>query len=107
MLPLLAGYFFRTNLCLLNNKYKETVDRVFSSPRVFAGLIAHSDNMAISNTIQLFLNLDINKNITSQADKLTIKLDVIRSIFDKMKEESRKRGPDSSAIVENLCSVLV
>jgi hypothetical protein len=30
--------------------------------------------MAISNTIQLFLNLDINKNSTSHPDKLAIKL---------------------------------
>jgi len=81
ILPLLAGYFFRANLCLLNNKYKETVDRVYSNPKVFTNLINHSDNMAISNTIQLFLNLDINKNVTSQPDKLTNKLDVIRSIF--------------------------
>lgn len=61
------------------------MDRVYASPRVFSGLIAHSENMAISNTIQLFLNLDINKNIASQPDKLAIKLDVVRSIFDKMK----------------------
>ena len=30
--------------------------------------------MAISNTIQLFLNLDINKSSTSQPDKLAIKI---------------------------------
>jgi hypothetical protein len=63
--------------------------------------------MAISNTIQLFLNLDINKSVPSQPDKLAIKLDVIRSIFDKMREENKRKGPESAAIVENLCSVLV
>lgn len=99
VLPLLAGYFFRTNLCLLNNKYKETVDRVYANSKVFKSLIANSDNMAISNTIQLFLNLDINKNVTSQPQKLAIKCEVIRSIFQKMSDQSRKRGPDSAAIV--------
>ena len=66
MLPLLAGYFFRANLSLLNNKYKETVDRIYGHPRYFRGLVEHSDSMAISNTIQLYLNLDINKNVQSQ-----------------------------------------
>jgi len=40
--------------------------------------------MAISNTIQLFLNLDINKSSTSQSDKLSIKIDVMKSIVRKI-----------------------
>lgn len=67
ILPLLAGYFFRTNLCLLNNRYKETIDRVYSKPKIFHSLIRHSEHMAISNTVQLFLNLDINKSTTMQS----------------------------------------
>ena len=86
VLPLLAGYFFRANLTLLNNKYKETVERIYSRPRYFQRLIVHSDNMAVSNTIQLFLNLDVNKNVISQPDKLNIKLDVIRNIFERVRE---------------------
>ncbi len=66
ILPLLGGYFFRTNLCLLNNKYKETLDRIYSRPNIFHRLIAHSEHMAISNSIQLFLNLDVNKNSLTQ-----------------------------------------
>jgi len=65
VLPLLAGYFFRTNLCLLNNRYKEVIDRIYSNTKIFQNLINHSEYMAISNTIQLFLNLDINKTSIS------------------------------------------
>jgi hypothetical protein len=84
ILPLLAGYFFRTNLCLLNNRYKETIERVYSHPKIFQNLIGHSEHMAVSNTIQLFLNLDINKANSSQPDKLTLKLDIIRTIFKRI-----------------------
>lgn len=63
--------------------------------------------MAISNTIQLFLNLDINKSTSTHAEKLTMKLDVIKLIFKQIEEEGRRKGPDSAAIIENLCSVLI
>ena len=29
IIPLLAGYFLRVNICLLNNKYKETIDYIY------------------------------------------------------------------------------
>lgn len=45
--------------------------------------------MAISNTIQLFLNLDINKSTSSHPEKLAMKLDVIRLIFKQIEEEGR------------------
>jgi hypothetical protein len=63
--------------------------------------------MAISNTIQLFLNLDINKSSTSHPDKLALKLDVMRAIMRKIEQEHRARTAGSSAIIENLCSVLI
>jgi hypothetical protein len=63
--------------------------------------------MAISNTIQLFLNLDINKSAVSQPDKLAMKVEVVRAIFKKIEEEGRRKEQDSSAIIENLCSVLI
>lgn len=85
VLPLLAGYFFRANLSLLNNKYKETVDQIYSQLRFFEGLVRHSGNMAISNTIQLYLNLDINKNVVPQPDRLTTKLSILGLIFDRIK----------------------
>jgi hypothetical protein len=85
VLPLLAGYFFRTNLCLLNNKYKETVERIYSRPKVFHQLIAHSHHMALSNSIQLFLNLDINKNsLGPQPERLAVKVEVVKAIIQKM-----------------------
>jgi hypothetical protein len=36
-----------------------------------------------------------------------MKLDVIKLIFKQIEEEGRKKGPDSAAIIENLCSVLI
>lgn len=107
LLPLLAGYFFRTNLCLLNNKYKETVERVYARPKIFQQLINHSNHMAISNSIQLFLNLDINKNSLSQAEKLTTKIEVVKAIMEKIKEAGRKKSDDSASIIENLTSILI
>ena len=106
VLPLLAGYFFRTNLCLLNNRYKETVERVYSRPGVFDRLIAHSEHMAVSNTIQLFLNLDTSKNPSSD-DKLTLRKEVLRKIIRKIQQESQRGHPASPAIVENLSGVLI
>jgi hypothetical protein len=62
ILPLLGGYFFRTNICLLNNRYKETLERVYLKPHLLSHLINHANQMPICNTIQLYLNLDINKS---------------------------------------------
>lgn len=42
--------------------------------------------MAISNTIQLFLNLDINKSATCQPEKLVVKLDMIRLVFKRIED---------------------
>ena len=55
--------------------------------------------MAISNTIQLYLNLDVNKNVVAQPERLTIKLSILGLIFDRIELEANKRGPDSGAIV--------
>lgn len=56
--------------------------------------------MALSNSIQLFLNLDVNKNsLGPQPDRLAVKVEVVKAILRKMGEESRRRGPDSAAIV--------
>lgn len=107
LLPLLAGYFFRANLCLLNNRYKETIDRVYAKPRILHNLLRHSEHMAVSNTIQLFLNLDINKGPAGQPDKLPLKLDLVRAIVRRIEAEHRAPSPSSAAVVENLCSVLV
>lgn len=63
VLPLLAGYLFRANICLLNNRQKETIDKIYSMPQVFSKLIDHSYLMSITNIIQLFLNLDLNKHM--------------------------------------------
>jgi hypothetical protein len=63
--------------------------------------------MAISNTIQLFLNLDINKSTISQPDKLAVKLDVMRAIIKKIDTENKVRSASSPSIIENICSVLI
>lgn len=55
--------------------------------------------MAVSNTIQLFLNLDINKNNGSQPEKLAVKIDVMKAIVEKIKVEARKKGPNSAGII--------
>ena len=73
VLPLLAGYFFRTNICLLNNRYKETLDRVYLKPHLLNQLINHANQMPICNTIQMYLNLDINKSSDSDPNRLEVK----------------------------------
>lgn len=63
--------------------------------------------MAVSNSIQLFLNLDVNKNTLTQLERLPIKLEVIRAILQRMADEGKNKSPESPAIIENLCSVLI
>lgn len=62
ILPMLAGYFFRINLCLMTNRQKETTDAIYSNPQLLFRLIDHSEHMSIASSIQLYLNLDINKH---------------------------------------------
>jgi hypothetical protein len=45
--------------------------------------------MAIANTLQLFLNLDISKNPNSTLNRLKIKLDIIQAIINKIENERR------------------
>ena len=98
ILPLLAGYFFRTNLCLYNNRYKETVERVYAEPAIFNKMINHSEHMAISGTIVLYLNLDTSKSSTSE-EKLKIKREVLKNIVRRISQESQVGGAASGAIV--------
>lgn len=42
-------------------------------PHLFNQLINHASQMPICNTIQLYLNLDINKSSESDANRLEVK----------------------------------
>lgn len=62
VLPMLAGYFLRVNICLLNNKYRETIDCMYENERNFELLLENSHSLSITNTLQVYLNLDLTKN---------------------------------------------
>ena len=53
-------------------------------------IIEHSNYMVVTNILQLFLNLDINKHqSTNQAEeRLKLKLDVINKIINKIETET-------------------
>ena len=107
ILPLLASYFFRANLCLFNNKCKETIEHVYQSPAVFQKLIQHSSHSAISNTLQLYLSLDMNKNLPKCPERLATKVGVVKSILQRITEEGSTQGVNSVLAIENLSAVLI
>ena len=65
VLPLLAGYFYRAVLSIMNNKYKETIDRLYSKPQSVYKMLDHCYHMPIAGVVQMTINLDVNKSSTS------------------------------------------
>jgi hypothetical protein len=61
LLLLSAGYFFRVNNCLLNLRFKEITDFVYSRPEMFKKLLQHSQIVSVTNTVQILLSLDASK----------------------------------------------
>jgi hypothetical protein len=55
--------------------------------------------MPIVNTIQLYLNLDMNKSTESDNNKLEIKKNLVNKIILKIEEERKARRADSSIII--------
>jgi hypothetical protein len=71
-------------------------------------MINHANHMAMTNILQLFLNLDTNKcQIPHTEEKLTQKINVLQSIITRIQTEHTINSLDSATIIENLCSILV
>jgi hypothetical protein len=79
----MAGYFFRVNECLLRSKTKETVDAIYLKEDTLQLVLKHADNMAIVNSMQIFINLDNNKCSKSPL-RAQININLVRSIFQKI-----------------------
>ena len=48
-------------------------------------LVDHVEHMSIANTIQLFLNLDINKHQTADNEgRVQVKVDLVQRILQKI-----------------------
>lgn len=62
VLPLLAGYFFKFNIIMLNNRYKDVIDLIYSQPETLLKLAKHSYSQSLMGTLQIYLNLDLMKN---------------------------------------------
>lgn len=86
LLPLLCGYFSQLNLILWNNRYKETIDLVYEAQVPLAMLAKHCYSKAIVNTLLLYLNLDLTRNSNSPPERVVLKLQVIRQLYDQMRE---------------------
>jgi hypothetical protein len=82
LLPLLCGYFSQLNLILWNSRYKETIDLVYEAQQPLALLVKHCYSKAIVNTLLLYLNLDLTRNSNSPPERIALKLQVIRQLFD-------------------------
>jgi hypothetical protein len=63
--------------------------------------------MPIANTIQLYLNLDVNKSPQSIEERLKIKKDLLSKIILKIDSERKLKSLDSSLVIENLIVVLI
>lgn len=71
-------------------------------------LIQHSEHMAVSNIIQLYLNLDINKhqNLPENDNRLKVKQNILSQIIKTIEQCSHKTDDKSLTIVDNLCGIL-
>lgn len=71
-------------------------------------LIQHSEHMAVSNIIQLYLNLDINKhqNLPENDNRLKVKQNILSQIIKTIEQCSQKTDDKSLTIVDNLCGIL-
>ena len=64
------------------------------------------------NTLLLYLNLDLTRNTNSPPDRVALKLQIIRLLFDQFREayERSKKEKDNGryeAILENIGDVFV
>lgn len=107
LLPMLAGYFFRVNICLMNNRQKETVETLYAKPHLLMKLVDHAEHMPIANVIQLYLNLDINKHVSVEnEDRTKTKVELVGRILRKIESEMKVKSDRSCIIIENLCVIL-
>ena len=83
---MLAGYFLRVNICLLNNKYREAIDVMYENIHNFELLLENTYNLSITNTLQVYLNLDLTKNSQTSNERLNIKLNVINKMMRIIEE---------------------
>jgi len=49
-------------------------------------LLENSHSLSITNTLQVFLNLDLTKNTQTPPDKLNIKINIINKIMKIMED---------------------
>ena len=88
------------------------VDLIYESKEPLFLLAKHSYSKAIINTLLLYLNLDLTRNSNSPPDRVVLKLQVIRLLFDQFREayERSKKDKDDGryeAILENIGDVFV
>lgn len=86
LLPLLCGYFSQLNLILWNNRYRETIDLVYESQQPLLLLAKHTYSKAIVNTLLLYLNLDLTRNSNAPPERVALKLQIIRLLYDQLRE---------------------
>ena len=61
ILPILGGYFIRVICILVKLRYKEIMDFIYSQPEILKHMVAHTDNISITQSLQMFLCLESNK----------------------------------------------
>jgi len=81
ILPLLCGYFLKANVAILNTKYKEAIDSVYENKEVLLLMTKHLYSKAVTNTLSIYLYLDMTKNSTIIPDRVSIKIKIIKNFF--------------------------
>lgn len=62
------------------------VDLIYEAKEPLFLLAKHSYSKAIINTLLLYLNLDLTRNSNSPPERVVLKLQVIRLLFDQFRE---------------------
>jgi hypothetical protein len=112
LLPLLCGYFSQFNLILWNNRYKETIDLVYEAQQPLPLLARHCYSKAVVNTLLLYLNLDLTRNNNSPPERVALKHQVIRQLYDQVRDaferyKKEKTEGTYDTVIENAGEVLV
>lgn len=61
------------------------VDLVYEAKEPLFLLARHSYSKAIINTLLLYLNLDLTRNSNSSPERISLKLQVVRVLYEQMK----------------------
>ena len=58
---------------------------MYANKEVLQLLASHCYSQALTNTLMIYLNLDMTKNPQPNPDRLLIKVNIVKTLFDKIR----------------------